>query len=219
MAKTAKAPRRSIALGATAMSTTKHVESVTVGDGFSASVNGLIVTGEPAFDAWPDVGKRLRILERGGQFAIGDYLNAVEDRFGEEASQIVDASDWSIKTCSVYRWLAQSIAIDVRRMDRLGVAHHLLVAPLAPAKQREWLTKAAADDTDLPWTVAHLRASLQAGEELKATGFWVLVACDSERAQRKFIDQMEKAGRVCKAVTRRERASKKQRGTRKAKAA
>jgi hypothetical protein len=204
-----QAPRRGIALGATAMSVTRTVETVIVGEGFSASVNGLIVQDQPSFEAWEAVGKRLRILERASQFALGDYLNEVEDRFAEEASQIVDATEWSEKTCSSYRWLAKSIAIDRRRMDRLGVAHHLEVAALSPAQQVKWLTKAADDENALPWTVARMRQEMKAGGDMKPTAWWVLVRCESEKDQRKFMDQMEKSGRVVKATVRRERVPKK----------
>lgn len=203
-----QAPRRAIALGATAMSTTRTVETVVIGEGFSASVNGLIVQDNPSFEAFANVGKRLRILERASQFALGDYLNQVEDRFAEEASQIVDATEWSEKTCSSYRWLAKSIAIERRRMDRLGVAHHIEVAALSPLLQEKWLKKAADDDNELPWTVARLRQEMKAGGVLKATAFWVLVQCDNEKKQREFMAQMEKQGRICKAVVKRERVGK-----------
>lgn len=204
-----QAPRRAIALGSTAMSTARQIEQISVGvEGFSATVNGLIVVGDPPMAAWEEIGKRLRVLERGAQFALGDFLNQVEDRFSEEASQIVDASEWSEKTCSSYRWLAKSVAAERRRMDRLGVAHHLEVAALSPAQQTKWLTKAADDENALPWTVARLRQEMKAGGEVKPTAWWVLVRCDNEKAQRKFMDQMEKQGRVCKAVVRRERVGK-----------
>ncbi len=201
----AKKARRAIAIGATAMSTTQSLESIQVGDGFSANVNGLTVIGTPTFAAWEDVGKRLRILERASQFALGDYLNRVEDQWGEEASQIIDATEWSEKTCATYRWLAQSIVQETRRMDRLGVAHHLLVAALSPAKQKEWLDKAADDDNPVPWTVSHMRKAMDAGGDLTQTAWWVVVACKSAKDQQAFMKEMEKAGRVCKAQVKRER--------------
>jgi hypothetical protein len=205
-----QAPRRAIALGATAMSTARQVERVSVGvEGFNATVNGLIVEGDPQMDAWEEIGKRLRVLERGAQFALGDFLNQVEDRFAEEASQIVDASEWSEKTCSSYRWLAKSIEFERRRMDRLGVAHHLEVAALSPAAQVKWLTKAADDENAMPWTVARLRQEMKAGGEVKPTAWWVLVRCENEKDQRKFMEQMEKSGRIVKATVRRERVGKK----------
>lgn len=204
-----QAPRRAIAVGATAMSTTKSVKTLLIRDGFKQTVNGLIIEGDPTFEAWEAMGEHLLISERSAQFALGDYLNAVEDRLGEEASQIIDASEWSEKTCSSYRWMAKSIALERRRMDRLGIAHHLEVAALSPAAQTKWLTKAADDENALPWTVARMRQEMKAGGEVKPTAWWVLVRCDNEKDQRKFMDQMEKAGRVVKATVRRERVGKK----------
>lgn len=211
-----QAPRRAIAVGATAMSMVKQVEEVVVAEGFKATVNGLIVNGEPSFEQFEEAGKRLRVYERCSQFALGDYLNQVEDRFAEEASQIIDASEWSEKTCSSYRWLSKSVTIERRRMDRLGVAHHLEVAALSPALQSKWLTKAADDENALPWTVARMRQEMKAGGQVKPTAWWVLVRCDNEGDQKKFMAQMEKAGRVCKATVRRERVGKKAKAKRKA---
>jgi hypothetical protein len=203
-----RAPRRAISIGATAMLIASEIEEVTVGNGFKASVNGLTVEGTPDLPAWADVGQRLRVIERGAQFALGDYINLLEEQFGEEASQIIDAGEWSLKTCAVYRWLARSIAAKDRRMDRLTIAHHLQVAALDAPRQRDWLRKAADDGNELPWTVARMKAEMKTGEPLMPVTFWVLVSCKSEKDQRAFIGEMEKIGRACKAVERRERVEK-----------
>ncbi len=210
-----KEPRRGIQLGATAMGLpTSPSETVPVGRGFKAGVNGLDVEGSPTFEAWAETGKMLRVVERGAQFAIGDFLNYGEDRFSERASQVIDASEgWSEKTCSVYRWLASRITKANRRMDRLSVAHHLLVAALTPAKQKHWLTKAAATGEDLPWTVARLRAAMRDGEDLPQTAWWCLVLCESEGDQTTFQQAMEAQGRTCKAVMRRVRKKKEETAT------
>lgn len=210
MAKKEQKQRRGIQLGATAMGLpTSPPETVPVGKGFKAGVNGLDHEGQPTFESWADAGKMLRVLERGAQFAIGDWLNYGEDRFSERASQVVDASEgWSEKTCSVYRWLASRIAKANRRMDRLSIAHHLLVAALTPAKQKHWLTKAAADGEEMPWTVVRLRAALHEGEDMPVSAYWCLVLCTSEADQTAFQQAMEVQGRTCKAVMRRERKKK-----------
>lgn len=206
----AKQVRRAIAIGETAMSTTREVETVLVGAGFSASVNGLVVDGQPEIAAWDEVGKRLRIMEKGAQFALGDFILQLEDRFSEEASQIIDESTgWSLKTCSIYRNLAKNIAVADRRMDRLTISHHLAVVALTAAQQRKWLTKAADDENDEPWTVKRLKDSMRVGEDLVPSGWWVLVLCTSEDDQRKTMNTIEKMGRTVKAVTRHSRATKK----------
>lgn len=211
MAKGSKPARRNIQLGQTAMSVlpAPSLETVLVGKGFRAGVNGLTVVGSPSFGATAATGKALRVMERGAQFALGDFLNYVEDRFNERASQIVDESEgWSLKTCSIYRWVASRIAQADRRMDRLTIAHHLLVAVLTPARQKHWLTLAADDEMDQPWTVARLRKALQEGEDLPASAYWCVVLCADAGDQATFQAAMEAQGRTCKAVMRRERKAK-----------
>ena len=200
--------RRAITLGQTALGLPPVPdETVVVGKGFKAGVNGLDIAGRPSFDAWAATGRTLRVIEKGAQFAIGDFLNYGEDRFGERASQIIDASEgWSEKTCSVYRWLSARIAKADRRMDRLTIAHHLLVAALSPAKQRQWLTSAAADGEE-PWTVARLKAAIGNGDDAPPSAFWLLVLCESESDQSALEAQLQAQGRTTKAVVRRARKS------------
>lgn len=202
-------PRRAIALGNTALTTLDADVSVVVSNGFKLSVNGLTVVGQPSFAAAEETGVKLRVFERSAQFAIGDFANYIEDRFGEEAAQILDAeSGWSAKTLSVYRWVASRIAQDRRRMDRLGIRHHLLVAGLTPAQQTKWLKK-AADSEDEPWTVSRLALALRNEEDLPPSCFWVLASASSANDQASLMTTLEAQGRSVKAVMRRDRKAKK----------
>lgn len=207
---TTEPKRRSISPGQTALTFTPSVsadESVRLAPSFAATVNGLIVTGDPAFNAWQLPGKKLRVMERGSQFAIGDYANQLEERFGELAAQILDASEgWNLKTLNVYRWVASRIALGDRRMDRLGIKHHVLVAALTPAKQRGWLTRAACDDEAKPWTTARLAAALREGEDLPPSDWYVLVGpLSSGQVQDELMERLEAESLGVRAVTRRQR--------------
>lgn len=199
--------RRSIAPGMTALSFADAEESVSVGKGFAATVNGLVVEGSPRIEAWEAPGKKLRVLERGAQFAIGDFANELEARFGEAASQILDAeSGWNLRTLSVYRWVASRIAHDIRRMDRLGIGHHLIVAALTPAKQRQWLTAACADDEEQPWSKARLKKALEANEDLPISGLYILVGpMTSGQVQADLMERLEHEGLLVKAIAKRQR--------------
>jgi len=204
MAKKMETPRRAIALGATAMTVTEQIEAVPIVRGFKASVNGLIIEGQPSFAQWEKAGTTLRVIERGIQFAIGDFLNYGEDRYGEDASQVIDAeSGWSLKTIAVYRWLAARIAPERRRMDRLGIRHHLMVAALSPSKQEQWLTRAANDGEDDPWTVKRLSDAIESNEDLPVTAYWVLVLATSAADQHVLQAALEAQGRTVKALMRR----------------
>lgn len=195
---------RAFALGSTALGVTKSIDEVQVAKGFAITINGLVVDGHPAFPQWQKTIRDLRVSEKGAQFALGDAINFGEEAYGEKASQELDPENgWSLKTIQNYSWLARRIAPDVRRMDRLGVRHHQLVATLAPTKQRSWLHKAAADDEEKPWTVARLKKALDEGEDLPVTGYFVIVTCPTGQAQSELMDRLEAEGLSCKATERR----------------
>jgi len=204
----AKQPRRSIALGQTALGEVSQVESVPLASGFTATVNGLHVDGSPTFEDWSRVGKVLRVVERGAQFAIGDFVRYGEDRFGEQASQVLDASEgWSEQTIKVYAWVSGRIQQADRRMDKLSIGHHLQVAALTPGQQRKWLDR-AADDPEGAWSVARLKRSISDGEDGEASGWYVVVACKDAEAQNALMAEMEMRGLSCKATVKRERVKK-----------
>ena len=201
--------RRSIALGDTALGSVSEVVSVPIMGPFSVSVNGLVVDGNPKIEVAEVMGLTLRTAERGIQFAIGDFINWAEDAYGEEAAQIIDYSDgWNEKTCNVYRWVAKRIARNDRRMDRLGIKHHIIVAALAPQSQRKWLTAASADDEEQAWTVAKLKKEMEeSGEDLPVT-FWVIVSCVDVPDQTALMSSLTSQGRSCKAQERKGKAMK-----------
>lgn len=182
--------------------------SLEIVEGFAIDVNGLTVRGRPPFSAWERVTETLRVAERGMPFVIGDLMLKAEEHLGEEASQLLDATDWQRKTVEVYRWLAQRIAPERRRMDRLSVRHHLAVAGMTAAAQKKWLDLAAAAGEDEPWTVRKLTAALVEGEDVPASAWWVLVACKDENDQRVLVGEMELQGRSCKVETKHSRRKK-----------
>lgn len=165
---------------------------------------GLIIHGEPDWASWERAGAVLCAADRGVQFAIGDWLNEAERRFGEQYAQLISPEDgWSETTIRVYRWLARRIAPDDRRMDRLTMRHHMLVAAMEPAEQRRWLTVAAADDEEQPWSVRRLAQAIMAQGTGATTAWWVLVEARSAADQAALLDRMTSEGRSAKAVTRR----------------
>jgi len=198
---------RSITLGQNAVEVLPPdtAEPVELADGFTLTVNGMEIKGRPPFNRWDKVGRQLCATEKGIQFGLGDYLNALEAEFGDDYYQIVDySSGWSQKTCEVYRWLAARIRRERRRMDRLGIRHHLMVAAMSPEKQKEWLDKAAADTEEASWTVARMRKALEEGEDAPVTAWWVLVPAESAEDQLALQTRIEtEIGRICKAVERR----------------
>lgn len=205
-----KAPKMSLTAGETAMTVLPaEVESVPLTDGFQICVNGLVVDGSPSFEDCERAGLTLVVAEKGAQFAIGDFVNYVEDRFGEQSAQIIDpGSGWSLKTVKQYAWLAKSIAPDIRRMDKLGVRHHMLVVTLSPGKQREWLNRAADPlDGDEPWTVSRMAKAMLAGGDVPESAWWVQVLASSAEDQQALMQELMAKGRTVKALARRGKGS------------
>ena len=209
MTREKKPTRRAIALGDTALDLVSNQSGpLPLAPGFALTPNGLHIDGEPSFEQCADIGTLLPVAERCIQFALGDYINYMEARWGEAASQVIDyTSGWSEKTCAIYAWLAKRITPDRRRMDRLTIRHHLLVAALAPSLQTRWLTRAAADGEDRPWTVQRLQTALKASDDVTEETFWVMVAATSEEDQVMLQEAMQAEGRSCKALVRRKRQS------------
>lgn len=203
--------KRALVLGATAIDVLPPEISgaaIPVARGFALTVNGLAISGRPGFDATTATARLLCVAEKASPFAIGDAQIYAAERFGERASQIFDADlGLSLKTLAVYEWVAKRIHPSRRRMDRLGIRHHLLVAPLGAAKQKEWLTRAAADDETDPWTVRRLADALNAGEDVAPTAYWLMIACADETEQAQLQAQFEAQGKSVKALVRRRRAS------------
>lgn len=207
MAKAQKQQRRGIVLGETALRVGNPQEQIQLVDGFGVTVNGLVRHGNPSYEECVVAASMLKTTERAIQFAIGDFLNYLDEHMGERAHQIIDYSEgWSEKTCAVYSWLAKRIDPERRRMDRLTIRHHLLVAALTPTQQTRWLTEAAADDQETPWTVARLKAAIEANEDQPPLGWWVLVLATDEADQTALMTTLEGQNRTCKAVMRRRKS-------------
>lgn len=183
----------------------RDLASVRVGQWFSVTARGLEIRGMPPLAAFAELGEALRTFERTLAFVIGDWINALEDRYGEEASQVIDASGWSLNTIRTYAWTAKKVPPENRRIDEgLTYAHHQAVGALEPAEQRHWLTLALGNGDDAgPWPVSRLRAAIFRGSDLAAGRWWVMVECRDAGDQAALVKTLELQGRTCKPLERR----------------
>jgi hypothetical protein len=183
-------------------------ETQFVCDSFLINANGLApIRGNLPFEEWDRIGNKLAILERGIQFAVGDWLNNIEDIFGEQAAQSVDATRWSERTIAVYRWVAKNIPPKNRMMDRgLTFKHHQILATFGVRDQKKWLT--AAYNEGEPWTVARLKLALREGEDLPVVAWNLIVQCPSAERRVELQAQLEGQGLACRPVDRRARPAK-----------
>lgn len=183
------------------------LQDVQLGQYFRITPRGLEVIGHPPLEAFAALGETLRTLDRSLQFAVGDFFRETEDRFGEAASQILDHTGWSEETLRNYRWVAEKVAPDVRRMDRLYYTHHQAVAKLPPAEQKKWLDRAAEPPSDedgvvKPWGVGRLKSEIKhAAVPLSERTWGVQVFCDSEADQAACCRQLDNLSRRYRTFT------------------
>jgi len=90
----------------------------------------------------------LKRVGRSIQLWIGDLLNYSEDRFGEVVAQFLE--EWEYGTLANWAWVARKVTPELRqavtpRGEVLHYEHYRTVAPLPPAEQKEWLTRAVAE--------------------------------------------------------------------------
>lgn len=166
---------------------------VVVDEHFLITPQGLQVRGEPDFDACELLWKKLRSMEKGIQFAIGDAAKYLRQRFGERADQIISAATgWSHETVRTYEWTAEKVPQPVRHMEELTYSHHQAVGKLSPREQTKWLDKAAAGDGDKPWSVSKLKAAMK--DEGAEASYWLMVKCKNAADRDKLQRRLESEG-------------------------
>jgi len=119
---------------------------------FSILPTGLVVTGEPNYEEWEAFGNKLAYIERGIHWALGDWLNYGERRWGEMYAQALGETVFSYQTLRDDKWLSKCFDLS-RRRDKLSWSHHREVASFEPDEQDEWLDRAEQEG----WTRGELR--------------------------------------------------------------
>lgn len=170
-------------------------DELRLGKWFRITPIGLTISGKPDYDQCSDLGEALRVVEHAAQFSVGDFVNYVEDAFGEQASQIVDASNWSESTLKVYRWVCKQVPMTVR-LPELSFSHHQVVADLSPEDQQSWLLRASDGEDGHAWSVGRLRKQIKlakAGKQAEPK-WYLLVDCGSEEKRGELMRQLDNLG-------------------------
>lgn len=107
------------------------------------------------FDEWQQVGRALKKMASGLQWAIGDWLNQGAKRWGDTYSDAALALGFEIQTLRDYSYVANQVHLSIR-IDKLSFSHHRLVAPLEARYQKLFLVRAAAGG----WSLAKLREEI-----------------------------------------------------------
>ena len=139
---------------------TVHSQTNIDAPGFVVTPMGLVINGAPTFDEWTGFGRNARLAERAIHWAIGDWLNYGERRWGEKYAQAIDESGFEYQTLNADKWLAAKIEF-MRRRINLSWSHHREVGALKPDEQDMWLDRAEQGDDGKKWTRKRLRDEIR----------------------------------------------------------
>jgi len=129
-----------------------------------ATTISLEIPENTTFDEWLKIGEKLKYAYKFTKWAVGDWLNFGERKYGEMFAQAMDDTGLEYHTLQNYKYVSGHVQISSRR-DNLSFSHHALVAALPQQDQEELLNKAE----ELGWTRAEMRACVMGlREENKA---------------------------------------------------
>lgn len=111
---------------------------------FCLTLSGLAVDGEPTYAEWAACGAWLRRVGACVQWAIGDWLNYGERRWGERYTEAVEATGYDYQTLRNMKAVAGGIELS-RRRDNLPFTAHAEVAGLSPEKADAVLDRAESE--------------------------------------------------------------------------
>src|SRR5258708_38691328 len=89
---------------------------------------------------WLATGRRLGAIGRCSQWWIGDWVRYGTSRWGEKYAEAARVTGYDVASLRNMAWVASPVELSLRN-DKLTWSHHVLVAPLEPDEQREWLRR------------------------------------------------------------------------------
>jgi hypothetical protein len=123
---------------------------------FKIQQRGLIATGKPTYDEWYQVGEHLRYLEGSLMWAIGDWLNYGEQKYGEMYAQALDETEYSRQTLRNAKWVAGQLSISNRQFN-VSWQFYQMVASQPDNIRNELLSQAELEG----WTQDELRKAIK----------------------------------------------------------
>lgn len=105
-----------------------------------------------SLEEWAAFGQTLREIEGGLQWAIGDWINQGQHRWGSKYAGVVEQLGFDETTLRTYVYVATNVQMSLRN-DNLSWSHHKAIAHLYVEDQDYWLGLAAQHR----WSVVELR--------------------------------------------------------------
>lgn len=121
--------------------------------GFRAAPTGLVIAGEPGIAAWRDTGAALQKASGSLLWAVGDWLNYGESKWGEVYTQARELTGLDYGTLRVAKHVCKKFDL-LSRDNRLGFHHHRFVASLPIETAKALLTRAFEEG----WTTRRMLA-------------------------------------------------------------
>lgn len=105
---------------------------------------------------WVNAGHLIRAIDRFKNFAIGDWLNGGEQKWGDTYTAALSEFEWgSLAKLQKLAWVSRAVPMENRR-DDLTWSHHAAVAKLTWPEQIDWLSYAALHEM----TVSELKSKI-----------------------------------------------------------
>jgi hypothetical protein len=108
------------------------------------SQRGIEIAPETTYDEWQEIGKRLMFLEKNIQFAIGDWLNFGEHKWGDKYAQAVLETGYTHSALRNMAYVAKRFDLSSRD-DKLTFSHYRAVASLDNEIAQDVLQRAVHD--------------------------------------------------------------------------
>jgi lysyl-tRNA synthetase class I len=153
-----------VPLTVTALEPVEKTMALSVGDCAHFTDTGIAISPATTYEQWELLSYALMKGEKVIQWAVGDCLLWGEAKFGEMASQVMDAYGYAESTLRNYMWVASKIPPD-RRREGVDFTHHKVVAGLKPKEQDAILDRIAADlGTENEWSVRDVQEAVKLAE-------------------------------------------------------
>ncbi len=115
---------------------------------------GLMLPEDLTVDEWRKEGERLALAHHTSQWALGDWWNYGERKYGEGV-EIAAVLGFEASTLRAYARVARQVESAIRNRA-LTWSHHAAVAALAPAAQKHMLDQALVNK----WSVVDLKTAV-----------------------------------------------------------
>jgi hypothetical protein len=135
------------------------IDDLSLPHGAKLCKTGIILPDDLALDQWEEVGTKLMTIDKGIQWALGDWWAYGHHKYGERAS-IAKNLPYEFGSLMNLGVIARKVTPSFRN-EAVSFTHHVAVATLEPEQQKKLLKRAARSK----WSVSKLREMLHENSE------------------------------------------------------